>query len=209
MSTKKKQASKPRNSLIVERSSDDSEDAITAKMIIRPDIQAALTVQTWHSQADTTALAVALSAQIDELNKGNMSRPEAMLLMQAHTLDGIFNSLARKAYIQDHMKNYDAFLRLALKAQSQCRSTLEALAAIKNPPVIYAKQANISNGHQQINNGTPAPATHAGENQIKQNELLEHTHGERLDIRTKSEAIGINTELEALEKGHGCTNDRG
>lgn len=34
------------------------------------------------------------------------------------------------------------------KAQSQCRATLETLAAIKNPPVIYAKQANISNGPQ-------------------------------------------------------------
>ena len=37
-------------------------------------------------------------------------------------------------------------MKLALKAQNQCRMTLETLAAIKNPPVIYARQANFANG---------------------------------------------------------------
>jgi len=139
-----------------------------------------------------------LITQIDRVNDGNLKRPEAMLLMQAHTLDGLFHNLARKAQIQSHMPHYESFLRLALKAQGQCRSTLETLAAIKNPPVIYAKQANISNGHQQINNGIPAPGTHTEEIINQSNELLEHTHGERLDTRTKGEAIGVNSELEAL-----------
>jgi len=44
-----------------------------------------------------------------------------------------------------------------LKAQSQCRATLEALAAIKNPPIVYARQANIAAGPQQVNNGVPGP----------------------------------------------------
>jgi hypothetical protein len=36
---------------------------------------------------------------------------------------------------------------LALKAQSQCRATLETLAAIKNPqPVAFVRQANIAHG---------------------------------------------------------------
>jgi hypothetical protein len=35
------------------------------------------------------------------------------------------------------------YLRLGLKAQSQCRATLETLAAIKNPrPVAFVQQAN-------------------------------------------------------------------
>jgi hypothetical protein len=44
-------------------------------------------------------------------------------------------------------------MRLALKAQSQSRATVETLAAIKNPPVVYARQANFAAGHQQVNNG--------------------------------------------------------
>jgi len=62
-----------------------------------------------------------------------------------------------------------------MKAQNQCRMTLETLAAIKKPPVVFARQANINqgNGNQQVKNGTPAPDnlnntrphTHAGENE--------------------------------------------
>jgi hypothetical protein len=32
------------------------------------------------------------------------------------------------------------------------RMTLESLATIKNPPVVYARQANIAHGPQQVNN---------------------------------------------------------
>jgi hypothetical protein len=66
----------------------------------------------------------------------------------------------------------DRYMRLALKAQGQCRATLETLAAIKNPPVVIARQANVSHGPQQINNtvnldktfetGTRAPAAAGG-----------------------------------------------
>lgn len=170
-----------------------------AALLTSPDIHAALTLLQWQSEkTGINAYVDELSLQIDKVNAGDMKRPEAMLLMQAHTLDALFNNLARKAYGQTHMPHYESFLRLAFKAQSQCRSTLETLATIKNPPVIFAKQANISNGHQQINNGTPEPATRTEEIINQSNELFEHTHGERLDTRTESEAIGVNSDLEAV-----------
>jgi hypothetical protein len=43
-------------------------------------------------------------------------------------------------------------MRLALKAQGQCRATLETLAVLKNPPTVFAKQANIAAGAQQVTN---------------------------------------------------------
>jgi hypothetical protein len=53
----------------------------------------------------------------------------------------------------------ETYLRLALKAQSQCRATLETLAAIRNPqPVAFVRQANIAHGPQQLN----IDAFHAG-----------------------------------------------
>ena len=163
---------------------------------MQPITQAAFTIEKWQAELDLRALNAELVKQVEKVASGNMSRPEAMLLSQAHTLDQLFNSLAQKAFVQTHMPHYEAFLRLAFKAQSQCRSTLQTLSDIKNPSVVYAKQANISNGHQQINNGLPA--THTQEKQKYSNELLEHTHGERLDNGTKGETISIDSDLTAM-----------
>ena len=99
-------------------------------------------------------------------------------------------------HLGEYINATDRYLRLALKAQSQCRATLETLATIKNPPVIYAKQANISNGPQQVNNGLPAPARE--EKTISSNELLEHQHGQRLDTGTQSAAIGADSTMATL-----------
>lgn len=188
---------KPRHSVDVgQTSTDDSFDAAIARTLTKPEVSAALTIQKWHGAvSEVNTLSKELATQIDAVNNGSMKRPEAMLLAQAHTLDELFNNLARRAQDQQTIQWFEGSLRLALKAQGQCRATLETLAAIKNPPVIFAKQANISNGPQQINNGVPA---HAGEIKNQANELLEHTHGERLDTRAKGEAIGINSDLEAV-----------
>ncbi len=117
---------------------------------------------------------------------GDLKRGETMLTAQAHTLDAIFNNLARRAAqnMGEYMQACDTYLKLALRVQSQCRATWETLATIKNPPVVgYVKQANIAHGHQQINNApsTTSEVPHARENPNLQNKLLEETDGERLD----------------------------
>jgi hypothetical protein len=105
-----------------------------------------------------------------------------------------------------NIETIDTLLRLGMKAQSQCRSTIEALAEIKNPShVTFAKQANIANGPQQVNNGVAARAENG---QFQQNKLLEHTNGERLDIRTQGSAIGADTTLAAVGAVNGAQNRR-
>jgi hypothetical protein len=99
----------------------------------------------------------------------------------------------------------EAMMRMALRAQNQCRATLETLATIKNPTVVIARQANISTGHQQVNN---APA-HAGKIEKSQNELLEVTNHERLDTRAPSQAIGHDSPMEAVGEKHGRAHARG
>jgi hypothetical protein len=97
--------------------------------------------------------------------------------------------------------NLEGFMRMALRAQNQCRATLETLATIKNPPVVFAKQANINqgSGNQQVNNGTPAPASHAQKNIIQPNELLEVQHGgETLDTSATGTTIRKNQAVEAV-----------
>ena len=88
----------------------------------------------------------------------------------------------------------EVLMRLALKAQSQARATAETLALMKNP-MPYIKQANIANGPQQVNNGNPASA---GKNQSPPNELLEHQHGNTLDIGAQAAAGRANQKLETV-----------
>jgi hypothetical protein len=197
MAIKKKVPVKNKSSVIVNAGKDEDQDEAISKTLSRPETQAAVTIQKLTDLHDVNALAKILSKQTADVVGGNMTRPESMLLSQAHTLDALFNSLVMKGLGQTHMPHYEAFMRLAFKAQSQCRSTLQTLSDIKNPSVVYAKQANITNGNQQINNGVPAPRTQ--ENIKYSNELLEHTHGERLDTREKGTASCINSELAAVE----------
>lgn len=142
-----------------------------------------------------------LRHQSQQVLTGDLQRVETMLVAQAHTLDTIFNRLASQAglYVGAHVDVVDKYLRLALKAQSQSRTTLETLANIKNPPIVYAKQANISHGHQQVNNGMPAghPAQ-AGNTESRPNELLEIPHGERMDAGTQGPARRGNPQVEAV-----------
>jgi hypothetical protein len=197
MTVKKKVPVKNKTSVIVNAGKDEDQDEAVAKKLTRPEVQASLTIQKLHPINDVNALTKILGQQTADVIDGSMVRPEAMLLSQAHTLDALFNSLIMKGLDQTHTPHYEAFMKLAFKAQSQCRSTLQALSDIKNPSVVYAKQANITNGNQQINNGVTAPRTQ--ENKIYSNELLTEIPNATLDTRRTGETIPVNSELAAVE----------
>lgn len=133
------------------------------------------------------------------VNDGNLKDAEAMLMGQAVALNTIFGELARRAALNmgEYMEATDKYMRLALKAQGQCRATIETLAAMKNPPVLFAKQANIANGPQQVNNGTP-PRARAEDATIAPNGLLEASTGERLDTNATAGTGKGDTALAAL-----------
>lgn len=83
--------------------------------------------------------------QAEKVKVGDMSAVETMLVARASTLDMIFNRLASQAASSEYLSQMEAHLRPALKAQAQCRATLEALTEIKNPrPVAFVRQANIA-----------------------------------------------------------------
>ena len=133
------------------------------------------------------------------LNNGDLSAAVSMLSSQAVALNAIFGELARRAALNmgEHLGATETYLRLALKAQGQSRATLETLAAIKNPPVVFARQANIAHT-QQVNNvaapecdtvraGAQAHASaHPGETVSKPNELLEESTNGRTQLDTRA-----------------------
>lgn len=111
--------------------------ARTAARILGKDTGPALTLR----------LAEELSTQVNAVLDGDLSRAESMLVTQAHTLDALFNSLLRAAMSIEGTPYFEQYLRVALKAQSQARTSLEALGRIKNPTVAFVKQANDRAGN--------------------------------------------------------------
>jgi hypothetical protein len=169
-------------------------------------------VQADHGDLSLTDMVKALRAHGEAVNRGDLSAAERMLNSQAVALNAMFGELARRAALNmgAHLGATESYMRLALKAQGQCRATVETLAAIKNPPVVFARQANINNGGQQQVNNAPAPpgaqqpplaCAHPGETTSTPNELLEDlTHGgTHLDTRATAAAGRTNQGVEALE----------
>ena len=154
----------------------------SAKLFLSPSVNAAAVAVEYlkgpfGNEQDMGALVETLSASIKDVWDGDTRRIEAMLYAQATALQTIFTNLARRANAQDYLKQMETHLRLALKAQSQCRATLETLATVKAGPAIFARQANIAHGPQQVNNGSSdaSNARARGGNRTRENRTIDVT----------------------------------
>jgi hypothetical protein len=195
----------PKTLRVTAQAANEAKAETLARTALRPTVQAGITLVDYNKhlgELSITTLVEDLGKQCELVSKGDLSRVEALLMAQAHTLDAIFHRLARRAERCEMLNQFEANLRMALKAQSQCRATLDTLAEMKQPrPVAFVKQANIANGPQQVNNGPapqPSDTSRAGENKNRQSKLLEHDHGERLDTRTARAASSAGTEMETV-----------
>lgn len=180
-----------------------------AEMSLSPIVANAQTAQRFAKGmfSDLVSYEDAMTAMIIKANrvmKGDLTDCETTLAVQAASLDAIYNALSRKAFanLNGNLQAAETCLRLALKAQGQCRATLQTLAEIKNPrPVAFVKQANIAQGHQQINNSEPGsePArTRKTRTQSSKRTIGDGNHGPRLDTRKTRPASGIDPQLETL-----------
>jgi hypothetical protein len=186
-----------RTPLQITVSEGESKEEVLARMSIKPELQAASTllevgVGFANDDLDINALVGVLEKQTSLVREKNLETADAMLASQAHTLDALFHKLARAA--SSNMGIYfDAavgYFSLAMKAQSQCRTTWEAVAKIQNPPITnVTRQTNIAK-NQQINNG--------GEIENPPNELSGDDLELLPDKRNTGTAIPINSQMEAV-----------
>lgn len=155
-------------------------------------------------EVDVVGLIEALGDKVHKIQDGDMKPVEAMLYGQAQALQAIFTNMARRSAINagEYINASETYMKLALKAQSQCRATLETLAIVKNP-MPYIRQANIANGPQQVNN-----ATHAKQLESQPNELLEDASHERLDTGTTPAATRCNPAVETVAAVHRAAKPR-
>ena len=203
----------PSHTLKVQRTRPDETmaDAV-AHAVLRPTVGAATTLMRFgkgtSKQVELMPLINALAEQTAAVNSGQMGRGEAMLAAQAHTLDAIFNSLAQRAAANvgaGYLEATETYMKLALRAQSQARSTWEAVSAIQNPPIArYVGQANVAHGPQQVNNGS-----RAGESQHPPSELSGATDELRANPGAPRVEKKASSPLETLGEVHRAEISRG
>lgn len=204
----------PRKALQVQGEQGDKDGYRSfAKLINSPELAAHRVIslthpKEWADNIDIPILVETLRDQAVAVQGGDLSQAEAMLMNQATALQALFVSLTERATNQTHMPNLESFMRLALRAQSQSRATLETLATIKNPPIVYARQANVTTGPQQVNNGVmPLPRT--VENETEQPQLLKGNHELLPDTRAPGTTSRGNQKMEAMGEIHRAQNPRG
>lgn len=140
-----------------------------------------------------------LEKAFKDVASGDLSIVEQMLLSQAFALNMAVNSLAVRATRQTDISTMQMLMNLSFKAQNQSRATLDTLIQLKQPSqTTFVKQANIANGHQQVNNLVE-------KNIAPQNELLGDSN-EWMDGRTQKTPKRINTKVETMAKVHRSKN---
>lgn len=210
------------NTLPIAPLNGESQAATIARTMTRPSVQAAMTARAVMGKecggdnVDLGELIKTLLSQTQFVHDGDLSRQEAMLVSQAHTLDLLFNKLTRQAMNNmgaGYLEATETYMKLAMRAQSQCRAIAETLHEMKHPRPVYVGQANFTSGPQQVNNGGKAEfrdkyahgRAGAGEIQKTPNELLEQTHGERLDSGTAGQSISSDSQLATVAAVNGTT----
>lgn len=169
-----------------------------ARLLVSPEFAAARAVRAVEGEShfgaklDTPELLECLRAQARQVNGGDLSDLEGMLMNQATTLQTLFARLMERGMVQTALPCFETHLRLALRAQAQCRATVETLATIKNPPVVFARQANIANGPQQVNNVAPSRPQ---EIETSPTQLLQAMPDEQMDGGTQGATSGAHSQL--------------
>ena len=143
-------------------------DTDTARVMTNGQCNAAVVQQYLHfvnGGSNIQALAEVSTEQALKIGSGDLYSLEHMLLSQATALQAMFVDLALRAKRQDRYDGIQIMTTLALKCAAQSRQAVTALAELHQPrSVMFAKQANVSSGPQQVNNGvTPSVSPHRQE----------------------------------------------
>lgn len=194
------------NTLQVHARMGDNKESVIARTALDGVSGNAMTAKAYRKgdfgDLDITESVSVLREITKRVHEDNLQDLETTLTAQASTLDAIFNELARRAALNmgEYINATETYLRLALKAQTQCRATIETLAAIKNPPVVFTHNANIVNGNQQVNH-QPQANSLIGEKPISHaQDTLEHHHANTLDIGSQTAPARADSNLEAVEQ---------
>lgn len=94
----------------------------------------------------------AIKDKAELVSRGDLKLASDMLVAQAHSLDAIFAEFARRAALNmgDYLGATETYGRIALKAQANCRATLEALMKLHQPREQTVKHVHVNEGGQAV-----------------------------------------------------------
>ncbi|WP_395699086.1 hypothetical protein [Aquabacterium sp.] len=213
--TSRRVATKPQDeTAVAAKPTGHTEGFVLAAVATDPEFQAAIALKTLQAPLfpdrvlSVTDVVDVLRRRVKRVNDNDLSNVEATLVAQAQTLDAVFNNLLMRCTREQGLQSWEANMRAALRAQNQCRMTLETLATIKNPPVVFARQANINNGgQQQVNNGAQ-PVTRPRGAASEPIGLLED-QGERMDTGASGATGGADPIVAPMGEVDRTDNGRG
>lgn len=192
------------NALTLRAKREDERKSAVATALTSPSLNSARIVVNYNASntVDMRAVMDVLIAHQDQIEAGDMSQAESMLMNQAVALQSMFVDLALQAKSQSGLIQRETMTALALKTQSACRATLQTLGDLRFPrQATFVRQANIANGPQQVINNVGAGISPALKNKKLKSKLLEganngNTH---LDLGATTAAAGIDTVLATVE----------
>jgi hypothetical protein len=93
-----------------------------------------------------------LAEVFEKTEQGDLSLASRLHTAQAITLDTLFTELARRAAnnMGEHLHAADLYMRLALKAQAACRSSLAELARLHQPREQTVKHVHVNGGQAVV-----------------------------------------------------------
>ena len=147
-----------------------------------------------------------------KVRDGNLDDLEDMLTSQALLLNNVFGDMMKRSAenCENYFKASTIFMNMGLKAQAQCRCTVEAINEIKNPKsVTITRQANVA-GQQVVNNGVmnTGSVTGAENNQNESNELLAEVQHETVDTGATASTKGADTEAKTVVEVNRSKNSK-
>lgn len=131
-------------------------DRMLADVAVNPIAGAAIVTQTLSrglfGELPLPGLLEAVLDATEAAKAGNLADQRALLASQTLSLNAIFVELVRRAAANmgEHMHATDHYMRLALKAQAQCRATIEALDRLANGHQQPVKHVHVNQGGQAI-----------------------------------------------------------
>lgn len=150
---------KPNNTLTIEQTTDETGGQAMARKLLDPAFKNAAASAGFLDKMlggidkpGVTDYADDLIAKADKAASGDLDMASRMLATQAVTLDAMFAELARRCAMNmgDYINAAERYGRLALKAQSNCRATLDTLAKLHQPREQTVRHVHVNDGGQAV-----------------------------------------------------------
>ncbi len=122
---------------------------------------AAVTIAHVEDGLAAQAVLHAITEQAQRVNAGDLRDVEAQLVASIATLDALFHRYIAKSEQAPSPRMQEMYAKMAFKAKGQAIRAAEALTGIKAGPLVIAKQVNMANGPQQVNNSDAPPLHNA------------------------------------------------